>query len=103
MRLPLHIHRLSEWSGRVSYDLRRTPDFNEIEYRPHPLVYLPLAPLWRAAGAETAQQLATAVGRSRKQVERWKKDGVPARHADALACALGVHVLSIWPNWECLP
>lgn len=61
-------------------------------------VLLPFQPLWEASHCETAGELAERLGRSRRQILRWKRDGVPARVADAVAVELGLVPSLIWPN-----
>lgn len=63
--------------------------------------FLPLAPLWRVSHCSTADQLAEQVGVSRRQIGRWKRDGIPVNSADRVACALGSHPSVIWGSqWE---
>jgi hypothetical protein len=61
---------------------------------------LPLEPLVVAHGSVTA--LADALGRPRRQVSRWRSDGIPLFSADLVACALGRHPVEVWPEWFAL-
>ena len=33
-------------------------------------------------------------------IHRWKRDGIPLRHADAAAIRIGLHPLDIWPEFH---
>lgn len=38
-------------------------------------------------------------GVNRRTISRWQRDGIPERHADRLAVAVGAHPSEIWPDW----
>jgi len=47
--------------------------------------------------------LADAAGMSRREVHRWRHEGIPTSHADRICCeALGVHPSVVWGDewWE---
>ena len=52
---------------------------------------------WPDGGVYT--RLAGLAGVHRKQIARWRADGVPAWAADRLAVALGYHPASLWPEF----
>lgn len=60
----------------------------------------PLQPLATALGANTDRQLAERCGVTTRTIERWRAQGIPAQHADRLACVtVGVHPATIWPQY----
>lgn len=48
----------------------------------------------------TMSNLAELVGVTRETVQRWARDGVPAKQVDAVAIAVGSHPVELWPEWE---
>ena len=46
-----------------------------------------------------ARALADMLDVTKKSIDRWKRDGIPARRADELACQHHRHPSSIWPAW----
>jgi lambda repressor-like predicted transcriptional regulator len=58
---------------------------------------LPLEPLVTRHGGVSA--LARALGRDRSQVGKWRRRGVSLDRADAIAVALGLHPVEVWPEW----
>lgn len=52
---------------------------------------------WPDGGVYT--RLGELAGVHRKQIARWRADGVPAWAADRLAIALGYHPASLWPEF----
>lgn len=60
---------------------------------------LPLAPLLAAAHVGTPGQLAEIVFRHPGLIYHYATDGVPMFAADKLACCIGLHPASIWPEW----
>ena len=59
----------------------------------------PLEPLFRAAGTTEYLELAVRTGFTARTIHRWKYNGISDTHADMAAIALGLHPLSIWPNY----
>ena len=59
----------------------------------------PVEPLFRAAQADTVLALAMFTGFTARTVHRWIHNGIPDAHADMAAIALGLHPMSIWPNY----
>jgi hypothetical protein len=59
----------------------------------------PLEPLRAALGRPNNLQLARLVGAHRRQVYRWRDDGLSERLADRSACRVGLHPSNIWPEW----
>lgn len=47
----------------------------------------------------TIAELARQTGVHGSQFHRWKKNGIPATKADAVAVAMGCHPAEIWPDW----
>lgn len=43
--------------------------------------------------------LARALGHERAQVSKWRSRGLPVTTADAVAVALGLHPVEVWPDW----
>jgi hypothetical protein len=69
-----------------------------------PRLKLPMLPydeLRRAAGASCDREAADALDVSMREVVRWRKDGVPLRHADQLAIRLWMHPMSVWGQTWC--
>lgn len=48
----------------------------------------------------SAAALATATGRSERQVERWIAEGVTYVQADEIATRSGENPETVWPDWE---
>lgn len=44
--------------------------------------------------------IAKVCGVQRTVVNRWRNEGLTAWAADRAACAVGMHPISIWPEWE---
>jgi len=62
---------------------------------------LPCEPLALAAKADCDRDLAEALGVSMREVVRWRRGGVPVRHADQLAIRLWLHPLTVWgDSWH---
>lgn len=59
----------------------------------------PVEPLFRAAGTDKFLELARLTGFHERTIHRWIHNGIPDATADQAACALGLHPLSIWPNY----
>ena len=59
----------------------------------------PLEPLFRAAGTTEYLELAVRTGFTARTIHRWKYNGISDTHADMAAIALGLHPITIWPNW----
>jgi len=59
----------------------------------------PVEPLFRAAGTDQFLELAMFTGFSTRTIHRWIHNGIPDAHADMAAIALGLHPMSIWPNY----
>ena len=53
---------------------------------------------WQAHRGAPMQLISEFAGVSRKSVDRWTREGVPEDRADAIACAMGLHVCEIWPD-----
>jgi hypothetical protein len=59
----------------------------------------PVEPLFRAAATTEVLALAMFTGFSARTIHRWIHNGIPDAHADMAAVALGLHPMSIWPNY----
>lgn len=59
----------------------------------------PLEPLFQAAGTTEYLELAVRTGFSARTIHRWLHNGIPDTHADMAAIALGMHPLSVWPDY----
>jgi lambda repressor-like predicted transcriptional regulator len=59
----------------------------------------PVEPLFQAAGTDKFLELAMLTGFSARTVHRWIHNGIPDRNADMAAVALGLHPMTIWPNY----
>ena len=59
----------------------------------------PVEPLFLAAATTEVLALAMFTGFSARTVHRWIHNGIPDAHADEAAIALGLHPMSIWPNY----
>jgi len=71
-------------------------------YKDGPTTYYlrwPVEPLFRAAATTEVLALAMFTGFSARTVHRWMHNGIPDAHADMAAIALGLHPMSIWPNY----
>lgn len=54
-----------------------------------------------AAPCMARRQFAEALGTTTRTLDRWRRYGVPADRADALACRVGFHPSSVWGiEWE---
>ena len=58
-----------------------------------------LDPLLAAAGRPNNLKLARLTGVHRRQIYRWRTDGLSEYHADIAACHLGLHPANVWPDW----
>jgi hypothetical protein len=63
------------------------------------LLRWPVEPLFRAAQADTVLDLAMFTGFTARTIHRWLHNGIPDRNADRAAVALGLHPMTIWPNY----
>ena len=63
------------------------------------LLRWPLQPLFQAAGTTEYLELAVRTGFPARTIHRWKHNGIPDRNADRAAVALGLHPMTIWPNY----
>ena len=52
-----------------------------------------------AAGTNSHAALASLVGVSDRTLWRWQRSGLNDTQADRAAVALGLHPVSVWPNW----
>jgi len=59
----------------------------------------PLEPLFRAAGTTEYLELAVRTGFTARTIHRWKNHGISDAYADQAAIALGLHPITIWPNY----
>ena len=59
----------------------------------------PVEPLFRAAATTEVLALAMFTGFTARTVHRWIHNGIPDAHADMAAIALGLHPMSIWPDY----
>jgi hypothetical protein len=59
----------------------------------------PVEPLFRAAATTEVLALAMFTGFTARTIHRWIHNGIPDAHADMAAIALGLHPMSIWPNY----
>jgi len=59
----------------------------------------PLEPLFRAAGTTEYLELAVRTGFTARTIHRWKNHGISDDYADQAAIALGLHPITIWPNY----
>jgi len=59
----------------------------------------PLQPLFDAAGTTEYLELAVLTGFPARTIHRWKHNGIPDHNADRAAIALGLHPMTIWPNY----
>lgn len=61
---------------------------------------LPFAPLAQLCRGDDGR-LATTFGVQRRQIQRWKHDGIPVDAADRAALTIGLHPLNVWGSeWE---
>ena len=44
-------------------------------------------------------ELARRTGFSTRSFCRWIRDGIPLYQADTIAVTLGLHPISVWPDW----
>jgi hypothetical protein len=58
---------------------------------------LPLAPLLEQTG--NALALSRTLRAHPRQVQRWRRDGIPVFSADQAAVQLGFHPAELWPEW----
>ena len=77
---------------------------------PKPTVRVPFAPLAEFCASRanlddkvntitTVGLIQRATGTDRTVIRRWQQRGVMLWTADRLACGLGVHPTTIWPDW----
>lgn len=66
---------------------------------PPPQHRLPLAPLMAAARVDTHGELGQIVRQPREMICRYAAHGVPMFAADRMACRIGMHPASVWPEW----
>lgn len=59
----------------------------------------PVEPLFRAAATTEVLALAMFTGFTARTIHRWIHNGIPDAHADEAAIALGLHPMSIWPDY----
>lgn len=59
----------------------------------------PVEPLFRAAATTEVLALAMFTGFTARTIHRWIHNGIPDAHADMAAIALGLHPISIWPDY----
>jgi len=59
----------------------------------------PVEPLFRAAATTEVLALAMFTGFTARTIHRWIHNGIPDAHADMAAIAIGMHPMSIWPNY----
>lgn len=60
---------------------------------------LPIDVLRAYAEVRSIHGLAAVAGVTPRSVVRWRRDGsIPWRHADVVACRLGLHPANIWPE-----
>ena len=59
----------------------------------------PVEPLFRAAATTKVLALAMFTGFTARTIHRWIHNGIPDAHADEAAIALGLHPMSIWPDY----
>lgn len=64
-----------------------------------PVARLPLGPLERLVKPRNDDELALALGASRRSVTRWRQRGIDWWIADVLATAIGLHPSWVWPQW----
>jgi hypothetical protein len=57
----------------------------------------PLDPLLDSTGAASLREFASWAVVGRRQVYRWRHDGLTLAQADALACRFGLHPVEVWP------
>ena len=55
---------------------------------------------WVAAGRPDAGRAARSYRVSRRTIYRWQRYGLSHRAADRAAIALGLHPISVWPDWQ---
>lgn len=61
---------------------------------------VPVEPLYRAAGAENWCHLARILDVPHRSVLRWRvAGGLVLRRADAMAAAIALHPVDVWPEW----
>ena len=59
----------------------------------------PVEPLFRAAATTEVLALAMFTGFTARTIHRWIHNGIPDAQADMAAIALGLHPMSIWPDY----
>lgn len=59
----------------------------------------PYEPLEKMLGETNKSQAALILGVSVDMLKRFSQKGLSVDEADALACKIGVHPSSIWPEW----
>lgn len=57
----------------------------------------PLDPLLDSTGAASLRDFAGWAGVGRRQVYRWRDEGLTLAVADSLACRFGLHPVEVWP------
>jgi hypothetical protein len=71
-------------------------------YKDGPTTYYlrwPVEPLFQAAGTTEYLELAVRTGFSARTIHRWAHAGLRDIQADRAAVALGLHPMTIWPNY----
>jgi len=64
-----------------------------------PTLYWPIQPLFRAADTNQFLELAYLTGVSVRTLHRSFDRGLTDDTADRAAIAIGLHPITIWPNW----
>lgn len=67
--------------------------------RTGPPLYWPIQPLFEAAGTDQFGELAIRTGIATRTLHRSTTRGLTDITADKAAIRLGLHPLTIWPNW----